>query len=663
MRKKGKNMDRFSYADKGDRLTEKLILSEYDPVYWEKSEERLLEKAKAFLAEHFGTDGLGKLDMLDLGCGTGRLIPVFSPVAGSVTALEPDSERCEEAKALTEEKRINNAQVYCDDLAGFLETHPDAVFRAVLISHIFQHISRDTVRDILKLLREHTTEDAVIIMTTTFTASEESGFTVESFENGERRCEMTDLDGFERTVSEGKNLPVCLFSRNDMTELLSEAGFYVRSFSPYHFSGETDEMNDERNGQDPERLSSARDAMYICLRKDAGEELPKIDGKISFMQFYSMRSREDTESLLSALKGTTVPGEVPQELKDVYTAEGFLFGGGLHFPAKRFIPGKYDISFGELPVSASHVIVSVYPDSYICQITVCLTLTGADPRDIIWLHQIQTSPAAAFSVNGEIMSIPALCENILSGLGQGGTPRASNSIIIEINRMGDREEAGGLSGDDCRLLYGMLSGDEGWRYVPEAMARERISRSWTSRSFVRAVAFEANFLILNLNRSASYRKYIETQHSFSDPRYGGLNEYFTMDPATAGIAHGFFFSVETGMLIRTITDRLMDRRPDISKPTGIIISDEIRRNKRYRAEMIRTLSRVQKLDISELGELDALVIGGLSVSNRIESLRHLLDLLEGDLDLMYQTSTNRLVNILTAIGLILAGIQTIMTFF
>lgn len=40
-------------------------------------------------------------------------------------------------------------------------------------------------------------------------------------------------------------------------------------------------------------------------------------------------------------------------------------------------------------------------------------------------------------------------------------------------------------------------------------------------------------------------------------------------------------------------------------------------------------------------------------------MKYLLELLESELDLLYQTSTNRLVNTLTILGLVLAFLQLV----
>ena len=76
--------------------------------------------------------------------------------------------------------------------------------------------------------------------------------------------------------------------------------------------------------------------------------------------------------------------------------------------------------------------------------------------------------------------------------------------------------------------------------------------------------------------------------------------------------------------------------------------------------MIETLNKVEMVNISELGELDALIVRSLGVSQKIDSIRGLLELLESDLDLAYQTKTNQMVNLLTILSVGLAAVQVIL---
>ncbi|MBO4360480.1 MAG: hypothetical protein J5822_06350, partial [Eubacteriaceae bacterium] len=75
-------MAEFSYPDENDRLTNELIHNDYDREYWHESEERILSDAEDYLIRTFGREELARGAFLDLGCGTGRLIPRFARLFG-----------------------------------------------------------------------------------------------------------------------------------------------------------------------------------------------------------------------------------------------------------------------------------------------------------------------------------------------------------------------------------------------------------------------------------------------------------------------------------------------------------------------------------------------------------------------------------------------------
>lgn len=68
---------------------------------------------------------------------------------------------------------------------------------------------------------------------------------------------------------------------------------------------------------------------------------------------------------------------------------------------------------------------------------------------------------------------------------------------------------------------------------------------------------------------------------------------------------------------------------------------------------------MENLEISEIGEMERVLLTSQQIDPIIEKVKYLLELLESELDLLYQTSTNRLINLLTAAGLILAAIQVL----
>ena len=68
---------------------------------------------------------------------------------------------------------------------------------------------------------------------------------------------------------------------------------------------------------------------------------------------------------------------------------------------------------------------------------------------------------------------------------------------------------------------------------------------------------------------------------------------------------------------------------------------------------------MENLEISEIGEMERVLLTSQQIDPIIEKVKYLLELLESELDLLYQTSTNRLINLLTVAGLILAAIQVL----
>ncbi|MBQ7093737.1 MAG: hypothetical protein IJN84_04420, partial [Clostridia bacterium] len=101
-------------------------------------------------------------------------------------------------------------------------------------------------------------------------------------------------------------------------------------------------------------------------------------------------------------------------------------------------------------------------------------------------------------------------------------------------------------------------------------------------------------------------------------------------------------------------NRILSRQSDYhSANKGITLSDNIKRTMRFRSELITTLKKIENLSISEIGELEQVLIKGQQIESLIEKIKYLLELLESELELLYQNSTNRLVNILTIAGLLL----------
>ena len=157
--------------------------------------------------------------------------------------------------------------------------------------------------------------------------------------------------------------------------------------------------------------------------------------------------------------------------------------------------------------------------------------------------------------------------------------------------------------------------------------------------FVRVFASEDSSLLLNFNRGETYADYIDYQIPYAERYFGGLNDYFTMDAPTAGVDHGLYFSAEKGLLIRTAVQRL---------------AEDVRLNQHTRAELNGMIDALEKTAEAQPGTMDGLVLRELGVPGSLESVRCMLEQAASDLDLRYSRSTNRMVTVLTILGILYA---------
>ncbi len=72
------------------------------------------------------------------------------------------------------------------------------------------------------------------------------------------------------------------------------------------------------------------------------------------------------------------------------------------------------------------------------------------------------------------------------------------------------------------------------------------------------------------------------------------------------------------------------------------------------------LEKVEKTEISEIGQLSAMLLESQHIALIVDQVKYLLELLEGDLSLIYSEHNNLLVTVLTVLGLLLAVWQVIL---
>ncbi|MDD5927991.1 MAG: class I SAM-dependent methyltransferase [Firmicutes bacterium] len=680
---KGNEMS-YTYPDKDDRLTCQLIEKEFDGEYWAESEARVLVQAREELRafkEKRNSSGKGiPFSVLDLGCGMGRLFSEESMVADEITAAEPDANRFSAAE--NEGHRVSQSvNIPITVINGDASSLPqDKKYSAVISSHVLQHITCNMAADMMKKIADLLEPEGILVMTTTYTEGEEDRFFCESWEGESRKSEKIDRERFDGLFGADSVLPVRMFAEDSIVSMAGAEGMELLRMSRYHYQNHHSIAEDEKANLAGE-YEGARDAMYIFRRKSS----MLIDGNICYHFSFSIFDEEtglrtdDEKELRDSIKKAYPDAVFMDEPKaddeplfrDLKVGENFLHGGGLPFNCFRVLINNYDFKFRLETVSSagkrskdfdirdSAVFMTVFPESDTVQVCICLTVKNGNADDFVYCRQVQGNGAVLQNADGRQLSVREIFNEVSSCLGRKITD-VTETYLVEIKRLGKYESVDEVLRKEKKLIYGLMTGDEGWRHVPEELADERLCNLWGSRDFIRLISFGANTVFFNLFDSSDAVNYRADRMDYDHNYYGDMNPYFEMNSNVAGVNHGVLFSAELVMVIKTICNRILRRQADYyTGGQSSKLRAEIRKIKTYRGELITTLNKVENLEIAEIGEMERVLLTSQQIEPIIEKIKYLLELLESELDLLYQTSTNRLINLLTIAGLVLAAIQVL----
>ena len=194
-------------------------------------------------------------------------------------------------------------------------------------------------------------------------------------------------------------------------------------------------------------------------------------------------------------------------------------------------------------------------------------------------------------------------------------------------------------------LYGLLTSDEGFEYVPSEVVTQRLNNRWGSRNFTSCFAFGSNALLLNLKNSCEAgRQYIRMQQSRTNCTE--INStYFCMNPCIAGLDHGILSCVEKSKILYF---ELAYAYSLLSIKTDSQQLHMISKLHRKRQQIIHLLNE-SHLMIAEMDDLFSLVCQQNGVLRSFEEIKFQLDLRTEDLSFSYQENNDNLIKYLTYI--------------
>ncbi|MBQ9988854.1 MAG: hypothetical protein IJP30_03875 [Clostridia bacterium] len=388
----------------------------------------------------------------------------------------------------------------------------------------------------------------------------------------------------------------------------------------------------------------------------------KFDANITHSFYYASTEFAGEAGFVAAVRHAC-PSAVFYEVDRAYddpcigqmqTAERFLHGGGQACKVSRFFV------YEQTPQDAVtdwRMMLSFFPEVDVLAISFHYGLSDVSADHLIVLRQCGENRPFTFPDG------PNTCIGIAYRLAKqlGLKAEADKcSFLCEITRFGAYEEIGRIEQDHAPLLYSFLTGDEGHRFVPETLARKRLCYQWGSRRFIRIYAFGQAFLFLNLLHTPDRADYLTHQAAFSTAAYGGCDPYFMMGSCPLTVNHGILFSVEYTMMLKTLIDSVALYQTDNNKKRRGSFYRHISATRSMRRKIIVVLERVERTEISEIGELSTVLLESQHIAPIVDKVKYLLELLEGDLSLLYSERNNMLVTFLTVLGLILAAWQIVL---
>ncbi len=345
-------------------------------------------------------------------------------------------------------------------------------------------------------------------------------------------------------------------------------------------------------------------------------------------------------------------------ITDMQTAQNFLKGGGQTYRTYRVFLDAVRPDLESSGMSAFRTMLSFFEESNIISLSFHYQIKGIASDKIIGIRQSGTHNKYLF--DKEERSISDLAREISQEIGL--KPYVETSYLCEVTKFGDLENLSEIEENHSKLLYGLMTGDEGYDFVPDKMIEERLSNKWGSRDFMRIYASRQAFLFLNLSEVPRHKAYLERQEQYGKDIYGAPNSYFFMKDCPLTVNHGILFSVEFAMLLRALINEVLSFQTEYKNKKFISFYKRIRETRELRRKIIKVLEKVEQTQIAEIGELSSVLLSSQHIVPIVEQVKYLLELLEGDLSLIYSERNNILVTVLTVLGLLLALWQIFLAF-
>ena len=357
------------------------------------------------------------------------------------------------------------------------------------------------------------------------------------------------------------------------------------------------------------------------------------------------------------------------KLKDDYEiAEKFLLPKNFHSELLRISLGEFKIkgypfiklsNTEYLPVQ---LIFTIYPNLKLASLLCSINVFNSNVDDVVFISQIFSGNRHLFQailpdyicLNSQLICSHDIIAAYVKLLRDAFSARYVDapfffSRCIEVCEIAKPkiESPEKILSNYPPQLYGLMTSDEGWRFVPKDVATEKQEKKWRTRNFLYVLSFHRCVLLLNLHESKRHIDYVNKQKETMH-KYGQLaDKYFTFSPEIGGLNHGPLLLLEFTSIQHSYLDILSERLTLYQKRT-------IKQCLKSREELLEAIGKLSWMKIREISILGQLIEESMLVTNRMESLKSMLEELERALLIKYNQRTNLLIIILTLVSLLIA---------
>lgn len=211
--------------------TRRMILRQFNEAYWIASEMRAISS----VVEWLRSKGNYVEQILDVGCGEGRLLPLFTTYSRHLYAVEPDATSIELAQKVASANKYDQVTFRNMCIEQFhTEWKGNRAFDLVICSHVLQHVNTEAVTEIVSSLGELTQKGGRIMVTTCFSNEASDEFIACEWANDGTQIErQIGEHEFNHRVS-ANSLAVHRFTLDMIDQVFGQAGLEIIDIGLFH---------------------------------------------------------------------------------------------------------------------------------------------------------------------------------------------------------------------------------------------------------------------------------------------------------------------------------------------------------------------------------------------------------------------------------------------